>query len=129
MPQIVTKQIAAADHPLIITTTTLLPGLSATVLTGSGWINIRVALEITFAFAGLAIVTTQLKIDGVLQGIDSIGASVQNGAQYDLRRLSLDYLARMGAGAHVIEVFAFTNAVVTSVTARRGYLIIDEVGY
>lgn len=126
MAQAVTKLPAQANSPINTTDYTLVPGLEALLLTGSGWIFISASLLITSTYNGYNNTSLAIAIDGVLLDDTPRYSSIPiNG----LATVSIRIALKLGAGQHTIQVRAYATQSGAIISAYRANLVIEEPGY
>ena len=129
MPQLITKQINVNDHPLSDGALAELPGLGASILTGSGWIFTTIGVPITMNAAGSAAIEMVLAVDGAIAHPDSSAYFKTNMSQYQMIRLIISHAARIGAGQHILQVFANTSEPGPFVVGYSAHMQIHELGF
>jgi hypothetical protein len=129
MPQSVLKQITTAGHALVATTPTLIPGLTATLLTGSGWIKVHAWANIINYQATGYTHTFLLKVDGVIATYYTPGWTAISAGQNCWARADIDYLARLGAGTHTFELFAFSDVANALIAGLNAFMEVTELGF
>lgn len=126
MAQLVHKNVSSPDHPIVLSTYTLIPGLTATIMTGAGWIILDFNLNFTNSTGDAYHIYARLSIDGVAHPLSVRDSRVPNGL---MGQLAMHYPVHLGSGQHVISVEAQANLAGYTVTGSEANLTIEEPGY
>jgi len=129
MPQIIVKNISVLNHPIATGNFSELPGLSASILTGSGWITTLIALMTSNETQGAYVAHLAAGIDGAIPAINMPGNIGFHAAQYAISTPFFQFTTRPGAGQHIITAFAITDAAGPYIKNYCGTLTIIEHGF
>jgi hypothetical protein len=129
MPQRVQKQITSVNHAIHLTTPELLPGLTVSILTGAGWIDLEALITIGNALATGYSLDLCFVIDGVVPSYDSPLSIHGKAAQYDRTIIAHHAAARLGAGQHTIAYHAWTDATGPEISSYFAHLMVTELGF
>jgi hypothetical protein len=126
MAQATTRTVNVQNHTIPITTPALLPGLTAAILTGAGWVFISFLATILDTSGTPNDLTAQILLDGTpLAASEFIQSIIPSGYATFL----FTHPIRPGAGQHTIEVWAKCLAASLKIHLAQGILLINEPGY
>ena len=129
MPQVTQRRITTSDHLLADAVMGLLPGMTAILLTGAGWIRVLFT----------ATLQNQSNIAGPVQFEPEIDDAVNPPAMstdycdtivgYGYRRISHEWFYRLGAGQHCFKMYGQSYFQDTKIIRFTGIMTIWELGF
>jgi len=129
MPQLITKQIITENAVIGNGSFYELSGLSASILTGSGWILTTIGVPINQEQADFATVEIALAVDGAIAPTDSSAYTKTTIGQWHCFKLNISHAARLGAGQHILKVYAKSSHTGPFIKGYSAHMIINELGY
>ena len=129
MSQAVVKTVTSSGTYIPTPNLAVIPGLEANLLTGAGWLRITAMIWWLERFGGGHSLTMTLNIDGVTQSAVPGAESITESAANQYNTAFLDYIVRLGAGQHTIELWAKVGHATHAIVGRQATLIIHELGF
>ena len=126
MPQIITKRNTTSGQVIGPTVGVVIPGMSASLLTGSGSILITFMATFRNTYAGANTLFIYPRVDGIeITDARAVVVLPENAYQHFLRSVVI----RPGAGQHVFDLIAFEAQTALNIEDHTGALIVHELGY
>jgi len=126
MAQAIIKNPSAINQTISEVQWTLIPGLTATILNGSGWINLDFSAEIYNNVAGPSWLRYRLTLDSV--PIPSTERA-KDMLQVERAPVNTRHMVKPGSGQHTYSVEGWCQNAGVRINDYRAALIIQEPGY
>jgi len=126
MAQAVIKRPSASSQNLPVTTWAAIAGLSATLLTGSGWINLSFSAFLVDTSAAPNECGFQFYLDGI--PIQNTARKITVPASAN-EAIAFSTIIKAGSGQHTFEVWGYSLGTNAHFVSWNAEFIIQEPGY
>jgi len=129
MPQLTQRTLSVINSSLAVGGYTLIPGMAVTLLTGAGWVDIRLQALVENTYAGINRIGLTFALDGVAMN-DVPGAVASVSIPEDCwGTLGLHYAMRIGAGQHVLTALGFCTNANATIYQDHALFTVYELGF
>jgi hypothetical protein len=123
----ITKRVCSSTNAALATgSEALIPGLTATILTGSGSIRVSGYLHLLCDSGGPAIGYAFLYVDGYAQNQEYPASTIPASSH---AIIPFDFLVRPGAGTHTFAIYGLASSAHLTIYGLLATMIVHEPGY